>query len=342
VRRSFRVAGWGVAITGALVGAGLEVGARLAESIGERRDAFAFANSRPPSLAAPPVRLAFLGDVQEGIGDVARPLVEALADEKPAVLVIHGDLAAHGEAPYYGVVAGAFAAAGLATPTLVAPGNHDVEPDGVRDRGPGRRLFEERVGPRTWSFRAGALLVVGVDDGAETDVEPAVLARLDEVLAASPTGPWLLVCHRPPRQVDRPDAPVTSGCEGLVQRVEARPPVAVVSGHLHHDADVVVRGVRYYVNAHGGDVAAKASAPSDFRIVIADVAADGAVTFRPVSRERRWWMRVEVERLCVAAWGARRRHPWSVALLPVGIALAVGLVVARRRGRRVATPASAA
>ena len=312
----------------------LEVGSHLGARVGSRRPSFAFANGAPPSFPGRAARIAFLGDVQQGIGDVSRPLVAALSREKADVVVSHGDLAAHGEAPYYGVVSKAFEEAGLATPMLVAPGNHDIEPDGVRDRGPGRRLFEERVGPRHWAFRAGRLLVVGIDDGPDTDVEPEMLAWLDATLAAAPGVPWMLVCHRAPRRLDLPGRPPSIGCAGLVARVEARPPVAVVSGHLHADADETVNGVRYYVNAHGGDVAAKSSTASDFRIVMADVAEDGSVEFRPVSCERRWWLRIETERLWVKAWVERRKRPWAWVLAPSGLLwLGVGVALRRARGR---------
>ena len=338
VRRVLRVLALLPAILLLVLGILLEVGSHLGARVGSRPAHFAFANGAPPSFAGRATRIAFLGDVQQGIGDVSRPLVEALARERADVVVSHGDLASHGEAPYYGVVAKAFEVAGLSTPMLVAPGNHDIEPDGVRDRGPGRRLFEERVGPRHWTFRAGPVLVVGIDDGPVTDVEPEMLAWLDRTLAAAPGVPWLLVCHRPPRLLDLPGRPVNVGCAGLVARVEARPPVAVVCGHLHADADETVNGVRYYVNAHGGDVAAKSSSPPDFRIVMADVREDGTVDFRPVSSERRWWLRVEADRLCVKAWVERRKRPWAWVLAPSGLLwLGAGLALRRARGSQTTT-----
>ncbi|MFV1958081.1 MAG: metallophosphoesterase, partial [Planctomycetota bacterium] len=93
---------------------------------------------RPPPACfrAPPRRgggersasLVFLGDVQRGIADVARPLAAALEERPADLLVSSGDLAAHGEAPYYGVLLEAFDRAGIDTPVRAVPGNHDLFP----------------------------------------------------------------------------------------------------------------------------------------------------------------------------------------------------------------------
>jgi hypothetical protein len=309
--------------------------ARAGERLGRVPACRAFANASPPSFEGG-ARLAFLGDVQRGIRDVARPLVEALARERVALLVSSGDLHSHGEAPYYGVVARAFEEAGLSTPTLVVPGNHDVEPGGVRDAGPGRLLFERAVGPRRWTTRVGALWVAGIDD-ASGAVDPHDVAWLEAGLAAH-AGRWLLVCHKPPRRVDRDGAPAIEGGDALVALLERRPPEAVVAGHLHDDADLTLRGVRYFVNVQGGDFEKKRwFAPPEFRLVLADVASDGAVALRRVPLRRRGSARTAWRQLAVRAWVESRRGVGRVLGAP-GAAL---LRVLAPRGQRAAEPAEA-
>jgi hypothetical protein len=300
----------------------LAVGARLGARVGRRPTSAAWTNRAPPALAGP-ATIAFLGDVQRGIRDVARPLVDALARESAGLLISSGDLASHGEAPYYGIVARALDEAGLAVPMLVVPGNHDLEPGGVRDAGPGRALFEAAVGPRAWRARVGPLLVVGVDDAAGP-VEAAHLALLEESLAGAPTAPWILVCHKPPRRIDRPGSEVIPGAERLVALCEARPPVAVVSGHLRDDADVTVLGVRYLANVRGGDFEKRRLfAPPEFRLLLCDVSETGAASFRWVSVLRRGSWRTAWRQLVVRAWAESRRGVGRLVAAPAGALLGV-------------------
>jgi hypothetical protein len=296
--------------------------ARAGRRVGSKTAARAYANSRLPALPGPAARIAFLGDVQRGIRDVALPLVETLEREGVDLLVSSGDLASHGEEPYYGVVARALDEAGLDVPMLVVPGNHDLQPGGVRDVGPGRRLFESAVGPRRWSTRVGPLLLAGFDDAVGT-VEPDDLRWLEAALSAH-AGPWLLVCHRPPRRVDREGDPVLEGAERLVALLEARPPAAVVSGHLRHDADRVVAGVRYVVNVSGGDFEKRRwIAPPDFRVVLADVGPAGDVAFRTVAPRRRRSWRTAWRQICVRAWAEARRGAGRVVAAPGAALLAL-------------------
>jgi len=305
---------------------------RAGAALGRGAPCSAYANPNPPSTDAGGVRLAFLGDVQRGIRDVAGPLAEALVREDVRLLVSSGDLHSHGEAPYYGVVARAFEEAGLKVPMLVVPGNHDVEPGGVRDAAPGRRLFETAVGPRRFALRIGPLWLAGLDD-ASGPLDPEDVAWLEAGLARH-QGPWLLVCHKPPRRVDAPGAPTIAGADGLVALLERRPPEAVVSGHLREDADATVRGVRYLVNVQGGDFEKKRwFAPPHFRIVLADVDAAGRIAFRPVTLRRRSSSRTAWRQFCVRAWAEGRKGIGRVLAAP-GAALLALADLARPASRR--------
>ncbi len=184
----------------------------------------------PASFRAPPrrlregvARLAFLGDLQRGVADVARPLARTLAEDPVDLLVSSGDLVAHGEAPYYGVLFDAFEAAGIDTPARVVPGNHDLQPRGVRDAAAGRDLFGRAFGGGAFLETVGPVLVAGLDT-ALGPVGDASLEALDRALAEDPARPWILVCHRPLRRLQHADAPAEPDLASVVERVEARPP----------------------------------------------------------------------------------------------------------------------
>ena len=296
-----------------------------ARALARRGPPRATANRAPPTLPAP-ARIAFLGDVQRGLREVAGPVVDAVRAEGAGLLVSSGDLASHGEAPYHGLVGAAFDRAGLAVPLLVAPGNHDLERSGHADGAAGRAAFEALVGPRRFTARVGPLLVVGVDDAIhplDADLWTWVAGVVD-----AHAGPWLLVGHRPPRRMLEPGCPPSERCAPLFALCARRPPVLVMSGHLEHDAEAVVDGVRWVVNAEGGDVAGGAwLAPPTFHLRVADVDAAGGVTLRRLELRRRTSFRTTLDQLLVRAWSSGRRFP---ALL---FAAPARLLVRLLRGR---------
>jgi hypothetical protein len=303
---------------GVLLGVSIALawGSLRAERLASRGRARAFANAAPPDVPGPTARVAFLGDVQRGIRHVARALAEALPRGEAALLVSSGDLASHGEAPYLGLVSAALDRAGVATPTLVVPGNHDLQPTGVRDSAPGRALFEAMVGPRRWTCLVAGLRLVGVDDAAGRFPAESV-AWLEGVLDADPGRPWALVAHRAPRRLDVEGHPPDKALAALVEAIERRPPVVVVSGHLHEDAEATVAGVRYLVNARGGDFDKRAwRAPRDFTLLWCDVAADGSATFHREAVPRRSCGRTALDQVAVRLWAEGRRAPWRWLALP--------------------------
>lgn len=275
----------------------------------------ATANREPPSVAAP-ARVVFLGDVQRGVREVAGPVVDVVRAEGASLLVSGGDLASHGEAPYHGIVGAAFDRAGLAVPFLVVPGNHDLEPSGRdTDLAAGRALFERVVGPRRWTAHVGRLLLVGTDDAVGA-VEDAELDWLERVVGAH-DGPWVHVAHRPPRRMLEPGAPWGRGRERLASLFAAKPPVLAVSGHLERDAEAVADGVRFVVNAEGGDVSGgRWRAPPGFRVVVADVSAEGAVTLRRLDLRRRLSLATALDQLLVRLWADGRRFPGLLFAAP--------------------------
>jgi hypothetical protein len=298
----------------ALVALVFAAGLARAHALARRGPPRRFANGAPPTLSAP-TRVAFLGDVQRGLREIAGPVVDALVAEGAALLVSSGDLASHGEAPYHGLVGAAFDRAGLAVPLLVAPGNHDVEPSGHGDPAPGRALFERMLGPRRWTARIGVLLLVGVDD-AVAPLDDDLWAWVGRVVDAH-AGPWLFVGHRPPRRMLEPGCPPAADRAPLFALFARRPPVFAISGHLARDVEATVDGVAYVVNAEGGDVAGGAwRAPPTFHLRIADVGADGQVTLRRLALRRRLSLATSLDQILVRAWSSGRRFPGLLFAFP--------------------------
>jgi hypothetical protein len=315
-----------VLVAWVILSAAIEAAAWRAERLGRRAAPACF---RAPPVTGAPARIAFVGDMQRGVAGVARPLAQALRERTPSLLVSSGDLVAHGEAPYYGIVLDAFDRAGVETPVRAVPGNHDLYPRGVRDAGLGGGLFERRLGPRRWAERVGPVLVVGIDDAVAPWPKDAH-AWLASTLDAHPEVPWIAVCHRPPRNVDEADARAEPDLAELVRLLESRPPLLVVCGHKHESIEREVAGVLYVVNARGGDL------PGPLELLHVEVDASGAARREVTRHARRLSLRVLFHQACVRLWSLRRRP--SGLLLSAPAALLLSLLRLRAPVRRPDLP----
>jgi 3',5'-cyclic AMP phosphodiesterase CpdA len=311
------------------VSAAIQIAAARARALG-RRPAPACFRAPVPGAEAATVHLAFLGDLQRGIVDVAGPLGEALRAEGVDCLVSSGDFASHGEAPYYGILLDAFARAGIETPVRVVPGNHDLFPRRSKDDTLGGQVFEERFGPRHWALRAGPVLLVGLDNGADwllDDQLPWIEAQLREHAGV----PWICVAHRPPFRFDAQGAPPYEDLAALGPFLEAHPPLLVVSGHLHDYRDETIRGVRYVVNAHGGDVHGLGLRRRDFELLHVRVSGRGGLTVEPKPYARRASWRTAWHQVLVRVWASRRGPLGAFLAWPAGALL-------RLLGREIPVP----
>ncbi len=273
---------------------------------------------RAAPVATDPVRLAFLGDLQRGVASTARALPEALREAGSTLLISSGDFVSHGEAPYYGVLAQAFRRAGIAQPVRVVPGNHDLYPRRSKDESIGGREFQRCFGERTWALSLGPLLLVGLDTGGNHHFARQA-PWLRATLAAHPHAPWICVSHRPPYLFDRPGAPAARDMGELLQILQARPPLLHVSGHLHAYVDQRVEGIRYIVNAHGGDLHGYDPGLGGFDLLHVEVDAGGRLAHverRTYARRRD--PRTYLDQLCVRLWDERRRLPWALLAAPAG------------------------
>ncbi len=310
---------------GWLLAAALLHGAgRRAESLGRR------APGRAPGLpiAAPPAgapwRIAVLGDLQRGVVDVPRALVSHLRDEPADLVLASGDLALTGEAPWHGLVQEALDRAGLDTPLRAVPGNHDLYPSRCRDERFGGPHFERHFGSRSWALDLGSWLLVGLDTGASwrADLEwPRVAAWLE----AHPKTPWILLTHRPPWNFDRPGTPHYEDLAALPERLASRPPALVIAGHLGRSVDVERDGVRYLVNAAGGDLSGGGLRREPWQLVRVTASPDGSidVATRRLARRRdpaiaRDYRLLRWDRACRTTFGAILAAPIDLPLRACG------------------------
>jgi len=294
-----------------LLSAAMAWGARRAAGLAAAVAPKAFRAAPSADAEAAEAHLVFLGDVQRGIADVVRPLAASLPDSGVDLLVSSGDLVSHGEGPYYGVAAAAFARAGWTTPTRVVPGNHDLYPRRSKDDRIGGAHFERVFGARHWATRVGPTLVVGLDNGADWLIDEQI-PWLEGVLAKHTGVPWILVCHRPLYPFDGEHREPKTDLAALAALLEQNKPEFVVSGHLHQFHDETVRGVRHLVNAHGGDVHGFGLRREDFQVLHVRVDAQGfAVEMQSMARKRD--LATYLDQLAVRFWSDRRK-PWGAIL----------------------------
>lgn len=308
----------------------IQAAAAAARRLGRRTPPACF-RAPLPGPGAADVHLAFLGDLQRGVVDVVGPLAAELRrPDGPEALVSSGDFVSHGEAPYYGLLLAAFERADVKRPVRVVPGNHDLHPRRSKDDRIGGAAFERCFGPRHWAARAGPVLLVGLDDGADWLLEDQ-LPWLVGVLAEHADVPWICVCHRPPWRFDGDTAVPYADLTELAPFLEAHRPLLVVSGHLHDYRDETVGGVRYVVNAHGGDVHGLALRREDFELLHVRVAADGTVAVEPRRYARRTSWRTAWHQVLVRTWAERRRPLGALLAWPAAALL-------RLLGREVPVP----
>jgi predicted phosphodiesterase len=298
----------------------IQWGAARSAALGRGEAPACFDPNTHPAGTGDSIHVAFLGDLQRGVVEVPGPLARIARDKSVDLIVSSGDFVSHGEAPYYGLLLAAFARAGGKTPIRVVPGNHDLWPRRSKDDDIGGALFEEHFGPRHWHLRAGPVLIVGIDTGADWQME-AQLPWMRTLLADNPNTPWICVSHRAPYDFDNPERPLREDLRDLAAFVDQHPPQLFISGHLHAYHDEVVNGVRYIVNAHGGDVHGLALRREDFELLHVRMDAASGLRAEPAPYERKRSLATAVDQLAVRMWSDRRKPLGAVLAWPAGIVL---------------------
>jgi len=157
-------------------------------------------------------------------------------DPRPDLVLLSGDLVDHGDAREYAMLATLLAR--LERPVLAIPGNHD-------EREAFRRAFKGQgwlpaAGAINYAADCGSLRIVALDvtlpglhHGA---VSEEGAAWLDEVLAAEPMRPTIVMMHQPPFDTGVPYLDLYSCRDGhrLAAVVARHPQVErIVCGHVH-------------------------------------------------------------------------------------------------------------
>ena len=131
----------------------------------------------------------------------------------------------------------------------LVPGNHD-------DREAIREAFADLVpaaGPLTFSFRAGAWRIIGLDTLVAGEsggrLDPAQLEWLAGQLAADADAPTLLFLHHPPTAIGVAwlDKMALAAPEAFVALVRRSPQIKVVCcGHVHQEFEGRIGGAALY------------------------------------------------------------------------------------------------
>lgn len=181
------------------------------------------------------------GTLYQSVLDTRPRFAEALAlaaSHSPDLLILSGDLAEHGDPESYAFACALLA--GVPTPILAIPGNHD-DPAAFRESLSGlpNLIPSAPTGPLHVQAE-GALRVIGLDVTLRGEdhglVTPDHANWLEITLASAPDTPTVLVTHQPPFDtgIGFIDAYRCFG-EDLLAQVLSRHPqvIQVISGHVH-------------------------------------------------------------------------------------------------------------
>ena len=182
------------------------------------------------------------GVLYQGVVDSNAQFAAAIAhvnrlDPRPDLVLLSGDLVDHGDAEEYAMLLRLLAP--LDMPVLAIPGNHD-EREAFRQAFSGQPWLPAQ-GPIDYSVGdRGPVRIVALDvtlpglhHGA---VSEESAARLDQMLAAEPSRPTIVMMHQPPFDTGIPYMDLYSCREGqLLASVVARHPQVerILCGHVH-------------------------------------------------------------------------------------------------------------
>ena len=305
--RSLSVVCWVLAITIA--------GAWIAGSVmwgpGQQRLAAPVADLR---IDAEPLRVAVIGDIQNGFSEFA-DLQAKIAELSPDLVVQLGDAVNNAKAGRYAALHSSIRAHGSEAPMLVVPGNHDIGRSGD-----GLALFEAWVGPTEWRFDHGGWRLLGLNNAAgELSSESRQL--LAATGADSPDHGLIVFAHRPA------PAPLTPA------------PTIQFAGHIHSSSGFVdAAGTQHVYHGNNCDRSRDAD-PADLPTVgILTLRDDGTFTWDDRwTVERRLLLREELRRLVVGSfYPLIRSWPWVWFALIV----LLGVVGVSAWPRRAMTAAS--
>lgn len=288
---------------------------------------------------AKPLRIAVLGDVQNGISELGDVLDAHRAAGVDLVMQL-GDAANKGLPGRYAVLRRVFEEHAPGIPVIAVPGNHDIEPDGTTAR------WTEWVGPPEWRIDVRGWRIVGLDDAAGP-ISEASMALLRQVAKEPPPRcGTILVAHRPLARAE--GEPGNDTVDARARQVASTGLVATMtfSGHWHrNDTTPDALGTIHYLLGENCDRSSAGDDPSVSKAVLTldpvvpEGAAKGSGHRLVVDRiPRRVRVSDEFLRTAVGSFYPwLRDHSWALwaALLVAALAAAAFAHAALRRTRPV-------
>jgi hypothetical protein len=255
-----------------------------------------------------PLRIAVLGDIQNGLSELADLLAETTRLQ-PDLILLLGDTVNNATPARYALLHSVFRDHAPAVPLLAVPGNHDM-----RRANDALDLYEAWIGPRQWRLDAGAACLLGLDNAKGPLSAPS--RALVAGAAARPGQALIVAAHQP-----------------IEDPLEPRPDVQF-AGHIHRSAEFVdARGTRHL---HHGDNCdrGKSVGPENLPTVGMLTVADGRCDWTPHPVPRGLKLGLECRRLLVGSlYAPILAAPWLCGLGIAGL-LALGFLCWRMGGRR--------
>ncbi len=282
-----------------------------------------------------PLRIAVLGDIQNGISELG-DVLDAHREADVDFILQLGDAANKGLPGRYAVLRRVFGEHAPGIPVIAVVGNHDIEPDGTTAN------WTEWVGPPEWRMDVRGWRIVGLDDSGGP-ISPASMDLLREVAKdAPPRCGTILVAHRP---LSRTDGVVGNDTvDTRARQIASTGVVATMtfSGHWHrNDTTPDAAGTIHYLLGENCDRSSAGDDPSVSKAVLTlstePGATKGASHRLDVDRiPRRVRLKDEFLRTAVGSFYPwLRGHPWALWASLLAAALAAALF-ARAALRRVA------
>jgi len=276
-----------------------------------------------------------LSDPQRGSGTL-RALLEQIAPDKPAFVVICGDLVADPQHTRHAFLSTIIAQAELNCPTFVVPGNHCVasgdEGDFTRDD------YVRTYGPMQYHFVAGGRLFLFLNNAAPRDGTGHFIDYARRILAkhAGKAGEALIFMHIPVAGVsDEISHAPSPHSEAFDELVDASPvPVRYVFMGHHHAYLTHQRGETTYIvcGGAGGSLRGRAGRVHH---AVRMAATDGKLSHTLITTDQTTGFWGQCERVIVLhLWPLIVGGPvgWAVTGLIVLVAASLLVICVRKGG----------
>ncbi len=199
---------------------------RITASVEAVRDAVA---RRPLGNA---MRVAVVGDVQNGLSELA-VLLDAVRAAEPDLILLLGDCVNRPLDGRYAALRSVIRRHAPGIPLLAVPGNHDVDEQGSAD------TYVRWMGPTTWELDLDGWRILGLDD-ATGILTPASLELLERAASEPPARGLILAAHRPiggPADNVRDERRLQVAETGVLPHTRL-----TLQGHTHRSAQTIDEG----------------------------------------------------------------------------------------------------